>query len=315
MNRSSRFLTPIIAVLFLATTTFAGNLTVNGNPTTVPVDVLQLLQKQAASPPWNKDAPEKRQRILHQCAALQQLLTTGATDAVLSNALAASTMRASIFMTFGNSLYTAGDRHHAEMFFNTVVCNRPTHATAKELARCHLWLGKLYQEDGLAAKYQQGNAAEASTLFQNAADNYLAAKEASKDWVRSSGWLGAAQCYRELGQHPMCRLCLSSLLEELGSHAFPLAGADVALGLARRDIATHMLATSFYEDHRYAEAAQVWQQLRTRITAQVGANSPEYPGQATYLGLATTGLNQCAARQADPKTTNPSSSTEVRRIP
>jgi tetratricopeptide (TPR) repeat protein len=264
-------------------------------PDSVPADILQLFQKQANSPPWNHDSPEKTQQILQECAALRQLLIDGATDDILSNSLAASSTRVSVFMTFGQSLYATGDLHHAEMFFGSVVQDHPTRATAKQLARCYLWLGKLYQADGLTAKYQQGDIPQASASFEIAAVDYLAAKDGSQDWVRSSGWLGAAACYRELGQQAMCRLCLTSLLQELAAHTVNFTGNDATLGPIRRDAATHMLATSFYEDKRYTEAAQVYQQLLDRVTA----NSAEYPGQSSYLGLANAGLSSCAARLAE----------------
>jgi hypothetical protein len=67
----------------------------------IPAAVLQLLQKQAASPPWNQDTPAKTHRILQRCASLQQLLASGVTDETLSSFLATNTLRASIFMAFG----------------------------------------------------------------------------------------------------------------------------------------------------------------------------------------------------------------------
>jgi len=225
------------------------------------------------------------------------LLTEGATDDAFSNTLAASTLRVSVFMTFGQTLSSAGDTRHAEMFFTSVVNDHPSRATAKQLARCDLWLGKLYQADALTLKYQQSDPAAAG-LFDTAAADYLAAKDASTDWVRTSGWLGAAQCYREMGQQAMCRLCLTSLLQELATNAVTLTGTDVALGPIRRDAATHMLATSFYEDQRYSDAAQVYSQLLTHVTAQLNASSPQYPGQASYVNLANAGLNACAAQLA-----------------
>jgi tetratricopeptide (TPR) repeat protein len=270
----------------------------------VPSDIVELFQKQANAPPWNNDSPEKTQQILQECAALQQLLIDGATDDTLSNSLAASSMRVSVFMTFAQSLYSTGDLHHAEMFFGSVVQDHPARATAKQLARCYLWLGKLYQADALTAKYQQGDIPQASGLFEMAAADYLAAKDGSQDWVRSSGWLGAAACYRELGQQAMCRLCLASFLQELAAHTVNFTGNDATLGPIRRDVATHMLATSFYEDKRYSEAAQVYQQLLDRVTA----NAAEYPGQSGYIGLANAGLDSCAARLAEmnPTDTPPS---------
>jgi tetratricopeptide (TPR) repeat protein len=261
----------------------------------IPPALLQLFQSETNSPPWNQDSPAKTQAILQDCAALQELLTDDAADETLSNALAASSLRISIFLTFGQSLYSTGDTHHAEMFFTSVVNDHPTRATTKQFARSLLWLGKLYQGDGLASKYEQANPAQASTLFENAATDYLAAKDASQDWVRTSGWLGAAQCYREIGQQAMSRLCLTSLLQELATNTVTLTGTDVVLGPMRRDAANYMLATSFYEDQRYTEAAQVYQQ----IISQLNANSTEYPGQANYLNLANAGLNWCAARQAE----------------
>ena len=87
----------------------------------IPAIVLQLFQNQANSPPWNQDSPAKTQSILQRCAVLQQLLNSGATDATVSNALAASTLRASIFMAFGENLHNTGDNHHAEMLFSSVV--------------------------------------------------------------------------------------------------------------------------------------------------------------------------------------------------
>jgi tetratricopeptide (TPR) repeat protein len=270
----------------------------------VPADIAQLFQKQANAPPWNQDSPAKTQAILQECAALQQLVSSASPDDTLSNALAASTLRVSVFMTFAQSLYSTGDLHHAEMFFGSVVQDHPTRATAKQLARCYLWLGKLYQADALTAKYQQGDVPQASTAFEIAAADYLAAKDGSQDWVRSSGWLGAAACYRELGQHAMCRLCLTSLLQELAAHTVNFTGNDATLSPIRRDAATHMLATSFYEDKRYTEAAQVYQQLLDRVTA----NSAEYTGQSGYIALANAGLNSCAARLAEmnPTDTPPS---------
>jgi tetratricopeptide (TPR) repeat protein len=325
VTRKARFLA--FALLF-ATQALAQNPTANTTPgstqplalaspfqgayaTSVPGDVLQLFQKQAASPPWSQDTPAKTRAILQECATLQQLLAEGATDGAISNSLAASTLRVSVFMTFGQSLYSTGDLHHAEMFFGSVVQDHPTRATAKQLGRCYLWLGKLYQADGLAAKYQQGDVPQASTAFEIAAADYLAAKDGSQDWVRSSGWLGAAACYRELGQHAMCRLCLTSLLQELAANTVNFTGNDASLGPVRRDIATHMLAASFYEDQRYAEAVRVYQQLLKRVTA----NSTEYPGQASYVGLANAGLSSCAARLAEQSSTNTSQSAESQVAP
>ncbi len=285
------------------TATRAQVLTVSSNQATdtasVPAAILQLFQNQANSPPWNQDSAAKTASILQQCATLQQLVTDGATDDVLSNALAASTLRISVFMTFGQGLYSTGDTHHAEMFFTSVVNDHPTRATAKQLARSSLWLGKLYQADALTLKYQQSDPAAAAGLFDTAATDYLAAKDASADWVRTSGWLGAAQCYREIGQQAMCRLCLTSLLQELATNGVTLAGTDIALGPIRQDAATHLLATSYYEDGRYTDAAQVYSQLLTHVTAQLNATSPQYPGQASYVNLANPGLNACAARQAE----------------
>ncbi len=281
----------------------------------VPAGILQLFQKQANSPPWNQDSPAKTQAILQKCATLQQLIADGATDDVLSNSLAVSTLRVSVFMAFGQSLYSTGDTHHAEMFFTSVVNDHPTRATAKQLARSWLWLGKLYQNDGLASKYQQANPAQASTLFQTAATDYLAAKDASQDWVRTSGWLGAAQCYRETGLQALCRLCLTSLLQELATNAVTLTGSDISLGPMRRDAANLLLATSFYEDQRYTEAAQVYTQLLTHVSAQLNANSAEYPGQANYLNLANAGLNWCAARQAEQSATNLAPTAESQVTP
>jgi hypothetical protein len=280
-----------------ATTSFADEASESTN--SVPAAILHLFQNEAASPPWNQDTAAKTADILQQCATLQQLITSNALDDTLSNALAASTLRVSVFMTFGQSLSATGDTHHAEMFFTSVVNDHPTRATAKQLARCDLWLGKLFQADALAAKYQQANPAAAGALFETAASDYLTAKDASPDWVRTSGWLGAAQCYREIGQQAMCRLCLTSLLQELATNSIALTGSDVTLGPMRRDAANNLLATSFYEDQRYTEASQVWSQLLTHVTAQLNANSPEYPGQASYTNLATAGLNWCAARQAE----------------
>ncbi|MGD0059767.1 MAG: hypothetical protein ABSD58_10150 [Verrucomicrobiia bacterium] len=264
-----------------------------------PAAILLLFEKQASSPPWNADTPAKTQGILQECTTLQQLVTSGATDDVLSNALAASTLRISVFMTFGQGLYSTGDTHHAEMFFTSVVNDHPTRATAKQLARSWLWLGKLYQADALTLKYQQSDPAAAAGLFDTAATDYLAAKDASADWVRTSGWLGAAQCYRQMGQQAMCRLCLTSLLQELATNGVTLAGTDIALGPIRQDAATHLLATSYYEDGRYQEAAQVYSQLLTHVSAQLNVGSPQYPGQASYVNLANAGLSWCAARQAE----------------
>lgn len=150
----------------------------------VPGNILQLFQKQANSLPWNQDSPAKTQAILQRCAALQQLLASGPDDETLSNALAASTLRASIFMAFGESLAYAGDNHHAEMLFASVVQNHSSHATAKQLARSHLWLAKLNQDAAIALKYQQSDPVDSAPLFQTAATHYLAAKDASQDWVR-----------------------------------------------------------------------------------------------------------------------------------
>ncbi len=270
----------------------------------IPAAVLQLLQKQAASPPWNQDTPAKTKHILQRCALLQQLLASGATDETLGSLLATNTMRASIFMAFGQSLYNTGDTHHAEMFYATVVQSHTNHVTAKELARCYLWLGKLYQGDGLASKYQQANPAQASTLFQTAAANYLSAKDASQDWVRGSGWLGAAACYREMGNQAMRRLCLTSLLQELATNNIALSGADTTLGPVWQDTASYLLASSFYEDHRYTEASRLYSQILARITAQLSTNSAQYPGQGTYTNLANAGLNSCVARLTEQRATN-----------
>jgi tetratricopeptide (TPR) repeat protein len=302
-NNARRALWKLVAVAFAlalfcsnqATDTTSATDEVSVPTNSVPPAILQLFQGQANSPPWNQDTPAETQAILQECATLQQLVADDATDDVLSNSLAASTLRISVFMTFGQSLYSTGDTRHAEMFFTSVVNDHPARATTKQVARSWLWLGKLYQNDGLASKYQQANPAQASMLFQTAATDYLTAKDASQDWVRTSGWLGAAQCYREAGLQAMCRLCLTSLLQELATNAVTLTGTDISLGPMRRDIATHLLATSFYEDGRYAEAAAVYQQLFDQVTA----NSTEYPGQATYLNLANAGLNWCAARLAE----------------
>jgi TolA-binding protein len=290
--------------------------------TLIPSNVLQLLQIQANSPPWNQDTSSKTQAILQRCAALQQLLASGPTDDTLSNALAASTLRASIFIAFGESLYDAGDTHHAEMYFNSVVTDHPSHATAKHLARCHLWLGKLYQDDALAAKYQQAAPDQASTLFQTATANYLAAKDASADWVRGSGWLGAAACYRQLGDQEARRICLQSLLNELAAAQQTTStqsttnglNHDATLEAVQRDVATYLLATSFYEDGRYPEAAQVYQQMLGRINAQLSTNSAEYTGQSTYLDMANVGLRWCTERQAAQGTVN-LSQTEGQPVP
>jgi tetratricopeptide (TPR) repeat protein len=292
----------LLLVLFCSTQATDTTLATDDDSTptnSIPADILQLFQKQASSPPWNQDSSAKTAAIIQECAALEQLITSNAPDDTLSNSLAASTLRASVFMTFGQSLVSTGDTHHAEMFFTSVVNDHPTRATTKQVARSYLWLGKLYQADGQASKYQQANLPQASAQFENAAANYLAAKDASQDWVRTSGWLGAAQCYRQLGQQAMCRLCLTSLLQELATNAVTLTGTDVTLGPLRRDTATHMLATSFYEDGRYTDASLVWSQLLTQVTARININSPEYPGQASYLNLANAGLNWCAARQAE----------------
>lgn len=293
------------------------------NTASVPTSILQLLQKQANSPPWNADSPVKTQAILQQCAALQQLITAAATDDTVSNALAVSHLRASLFMAFGESLYNAGDSHHAKIFFASVVQDHPPRATARQLARCHLWLGKLYQDDGLSSKYERRDAAQASVEFQAAAVHFLAAKDASQDWVRGNGWLGAAACYRELGDQEMRRQCLQALLNEqatssrqnTASQAATNASPDAALGSVQRDTAAYLLATSLYEDKRYAAAAQVYSQILTRVTARLGAASEEYPGQSSYQTLANAGLNWCTARQAEQPAPTASQSTEGQVTP
>jgi hypothetical protein len=280
-------------------------------PDSVPAHILQLFQKQANTPPWNHDSPAKTQAILQECATLQQLLADGATDDVLSNALAASHLRASVFMTFGQSLFHAGDTHHAEMFFTSVVNDHPTRATARQTARCHLWLGKLYQDDALAAKYEQQSPDQASALFQTAAAHYLAAKDASADWVRGSGWLGAATCYQEQGDQENRRTCLYGLLADTSGEVTNVSAPDVQLGFAQRDVANYLMAASYYEEHRYAEAAQVYQQMQQRLTAQLATSSPQYPNQQEYLDLANSGRARCAARQSEQAAQDPSKGSVI----
>ena len=285
----------------------------------IPTAILQLFQKEANSPPWNQDSPAKTQGIYRQCATLQQMLAANAADDALSNALAAASLRASVFMTFGESLYDSGDIHHAEMFFASLVNDHPTRITARQLSRCHLWLGKLYQDDALALKYQRRDTNQAAVLFQAAVIHFLAAKDASQDWVRGSGWLGAAACYRELGDQEMRRLCLQTLFNEQAASSEQNAttetntnaAPDATLGLVQRDMAAYLLASSFYEDKRYAEAAEVYTQILTRVSA----TPEEYPGQAMYVGLANTGLGWCAARQAAQSGTSPSSSPNGEVVP
>jgi tetratricopeptide (TPR) repeat protein len=269
--------------LFLAAQALADT----GGPT-VPADVLQLFQKQANSPPWNQDPPTKTQAILQQCAALQQLIAGGATDDVLSNALAASHVRASVFMTFGESLYNSGDTHHAEMFFATVVQDHPARATVKQLGRCYLWIARLHKDDGLAWKYQQQSPDQAAPEFQTALANFLAAKNVSapNDWVRDVGWLGAADCYHELGSEALRQQCFVQLLAE--TNPFPI----------HRDMASCLLAASYVGQRRWQDAIQVYQQMYAQLSAVLANGQQQYAGQTNCLQLITSGLDLCTARLA-----------------
>ncbi|HTS19140.1 MAG TPA: hypothetical protein VMP11_16310 [Verrucomicrobiae bacterium] len=267
----------------------------------IPAAVLQLFQNEANSPPWNQDTSAKTQGILQQCATLQQLLTSGADDTTLSNTLAASTLRASVFMTFGQSLYNSADPHHAEMFFASLVRDHPARATVKQLGRCHLWIARIHKDQALALQYQQQSPDLAAPEFQAALASFLAARNvsATNDWVRGSGWLGAAACYRELGDQENRRTCLYGLLADTSIVITNPSSPDVQLVAAQRDVANYLMAVSYYEEHRYAEATQLYQQMQQRLTAQLATGSPQYSNQQQYLALANTGLSQCAARQAE----------------
>jgi len=292
----------IWALIVLATQTFGQNLATNTSfvstqplaldpaiqawAASVPADMLQVIQKQANSPPWN-DPPVRTQRILQRCASLQQLLTTGASDATLSNALAASRLRISLVMAFGEHLFRNNDSHHSEMFYASVLQDHTNRATVVELNHCHLWLGRFHQERALQLQHEQDRPDLANPEFEAAAWHYLKATTISQDWGRELGWLKAAECCRELGQVGREQDCLMALLNE------------PAASLRSRDLATYLLANSYYAQKRYADAAKVYQQLNTFLAPQSDGQPEEYPGQKAYLGLAATGLNWCAARQAE----------------
>jgi len=276
----------------------------------LPSEILQLLQNQASLTQLTQSGSARNLAALQESETLGELVAGGqASEGALSNALAASKLRISMLMTFGQSLFLSGDRHHAEMFFGSVVQNHANHATAKQLARSYLWLGKLYQDDGLGFKYQQGQTDQASVAFQTAAVNFLTAKDDSQDWVRGNGWLGAAACYRELADPEKQRECLRSLLAE--PIPMPSGAADQSstgsqhpdnnLGLINRDMATYEIANSYYQQNLYAAAAQIYQQLHDSINGRPEA----YPGQTKYLELATTGLNWSSAAQAKQAANNP----------
>jgi len=258
------------------------------NTASVPPAILELFQKQAGSPPWNRDTAAKTQVILQQCAALQQLLTTGAADATFSNALAASTLRASVFMTFGESLYNSGDTHRAEMFFVSLVRDHPTRVTARQLSRCHLWIARIHKDQALAWKYQQQSPDQAAPEFQTALEHFLVAKDvdATNDTARDVGWLNAASCYHELGIETLRQGCFVGLLAE--TNPSPIY----------RDMANYLLAASYTEQHRWQDALAVCQPMYDRLTATLASGQPEYGGQANYLALIKSAMDLCTAQLA-----------------
>jgi tetratricopeptide (TPR) repeat protein len=112
----------------------------------------------------------------------------------------------------------------------------------------------------------------------------------------------AAACYRELGDQEKRRECLEQVLKDV-EDVKPIS-LDRSLAVARemaayRDMATYLLGNSYYEQKRWTEAAQLYRQMHGRLNTQFSERSEEYNGQKQYLGLLNTGLDWCAARQAE----------------
>jgi tetratricopeptide (TPR) repeat protein len=283
----------------------------NGDDTastaSLPAEILQLLQNQASLTQLTQSGSARNLAALQESETLGELVAGGtASEGALSNALATSKLRISMLMTFGQSLFQFGDRYHAEMFFGSIVMSHENKATVKQMARSYLWLGKLLQDNGLSFKYQQADLNSAAVKFDAAATDYLSAKDASQDWVRGSGWLGAAACYREMGDQVSRRVCLRGLLNDSagqsGSSSSSTNGVDQQLGFVQRDMANFLLGNSYYEEGQYVVAAQVYSQMVVRISAQIATGSEEYSQQSSYLNLANASLTWCATQQLNQAT-------------
>ena len=279
------------------------------SPATIPAEILELLQRKGALDEWNESRAARYLAELQECALLGDLVAGGeATEEGLRDALAKSKLRISILMTFGQSLFQAGDRHHAQLFFEAIVQYHAKRATSKQIARSHLWVARIHRDEGLQWRYVTREPERARPEFEAAAMNFLMAKDVSQDWVRETAWLEAAGCYRELGNQEKRRECLEGLLADPipGTNGRPrnAGSVDDQLSLSQRDIANYLLATSYYEEKRFVEAAQKYQRIRDRINEQVRTSSEQYSGQTKHLELAGTGLNWCGERQAERSATS-----------
>jgi pentatricopeptide repeat protein len=247
------------------------------------------MQQRSALSQWSQSTLARNLADLQQCATLGELVAGGqATETSLSNSLANSTLRISMLMTFGQSLFKSGDHHHSEMFFEAIVLHHASRATIKQLGRSYLWVGAIEEDQGLTWKYQQQSLVQAGTNFEIAIANFLAAKNvsATNDWVRDVGWLGAAACYRELAERVLRRQCLVQLLAE--TNPVPM----------HRDMANYQLASTYVEEHRWEEAIQVYRQMHAQLSAVLATGQQQYRGQTNYLTLINSGLDLCASRLA-----------------
>jgi tetratricopeptide (TPR) repeat protein len=268
------------------------------SPTSVPTEILQLLQKQAALSQWSQSSTARNLAALQECEKLGELVAGGAaTENTLIDSLASSKLRISMLMTLGRSLFRSGDRHHAQLFFEAIVQHHAKRATVRQKARCHLWLGRLHQDEGLQLKFIQRNPESANTEFQMGAADYLLAKDNSVDWIRGPGWLGAAVCYREMGDQVKRRNCLQQLIaEQSGTNSWVLTKKDLSVGPRMRDLANVLLATSYHEEGNWQKAAQVYQQMHDRLDAQFRNGSEEYRGQQQLSTSLIASINWCGVQ-------------------
>jgi tetratricopeptide (TPR) repeat protein len=224
---------------------------------------------------------------LQAYARLGELVVGGpAMEDTLKQTLATSNLHSRELMELGRRLFLTGYRRSAQLIFEAIVNHQARGLSAGRLGRNYLWLAKIHEEQAQEWNYQRRDFEQARPEYEAAIANYIAAKDVSKDWVRAAGWMSAAACYRELGDYQKQREYLRQALTE------------PKIGSVHRDMATYLLATSYYEQRRWEEAAQVYQQMQRRLSTRL-RNPEEYPDQRKYLELANTGLDWCAARRAE----------------
>jgi tetratricopeptide (TPR) repeat protein len=260
-----------------STATLAGSVTVSDDQAT------QTMGTGGTGLP--KPTPEQE---LQAYATLGKLVAGGpAKEDALKQTLATSNLHSRDLMELAKTLFRTGYRRSAQLIFEAIVQGHARGISAGRLARSHLWLAKIHEDQAQEWKYLRRDFEQAKPEYQAAVANYLAAKDASRDWVRAAGWMGAAACYRELGDQQQRREHLERAINE------PHIGPE------HQDLATYLLATSYYEEKRWEEAAQVYQGMQQRLMTRLSRNAEEYPGQANYLAVMNTGLEWCAARQAE----------------